>query len=150
MGKAALKDVEVNVAAVNQLLNMAPGTPVRFTRIHISKLKVRASVRKIKTKPIRLQVETVVLEMAEPSVVIPPRSGVTGVASPDSSSKPNEFDVEGLHRYALGDRIGDGISIAARRIILVVKTKVRSLFFVVPVIDIIVTSITVSSPPNVN
>ena len=81
-GKAALKDVEVNCAAVNALLNEAPGIPVRFTRIHVTKLKVKASVRKISTKPIKVVIDQVVLELEEPNFVLPPRAGVATVAIP--------------------------------------------------------------------
>lgn len=87
-GKAALRDVEVNVDAVNEQLNKQPGMPFRFRRIHVSELAVSASVSKIKTRPIKLIIDEVIIELDEPSVVLPPRGGV---AAP-GSTKPGPLD----------------------------------------------------------
>lgn len=76
-GKAALRDVEVNVEAVNEKLSEIPGVtrcsrallfyskcippqiPVRLTRVYVSELSVRVSPSKIKSKPIRLIIDEV-------------------------------------------------------------------------------------------
>jgi len=71
---------------------------VRFTRIHVSQLSVKASVSKIKSKPVSLLVDEIVIDMEEPAVVLPPR---TGSAPPPATPAPGsaaENDFGAPHR----------------------------------------------------
>jgi hypothetical protein len=75
---------------------------------------VRVSVSKIKSRPLQLVLGEVLIEMEEPSVVLPPRKG--GLPKPQGLAA-------GAQRYSTGDRIGDGLSVTARRVVVVVRSK---------------------------
>jgi hypothetical protein len=92
--------------------------PFVFKRIHVSELAVKASVSKIKSKPIQIIIDEIIIEMEEPSIVLPPRNGPVPPGPPAPESAP--------HKYALGDRIGDGISVRVNRVLVVIKLKVGS------------------------
>jgi hypothetical protein len=100
---------------------------------------VKASVSKIKSKPIRLLIDEIVLEMEEPSVVLPPRGyGAAAVLTPEEEKEAAEKAAKAAaaaekednagagsapHRYALGDRVADGITVKVNRVLVVVRLK---------------------------
>ena len=93
-GKGVIEDLEVNVDAVNDKLEeLDPSIPFRIRRIYVSRCHVVASVRKIKSRPLRLKLDTVIVDVEEPPVMLPPRQGLTRGAPSKS-------------KYGLGDRIG--------------------------------------------
>lgn len=72
---------------------------------------MQATVSKIKSRPIKIIIDEVIIEMEEPCVVLPPRNGAQ-VPAPEEP-----------HKYALGDRIGDGISVRINRVLVVIRLK---------------------------
>lgn len=62
-GKGELTDIEVNARAVNDLLQLPN---LQFTKICVNRLRVKASLRKLKTKPIVVYADRVTCHMAEP------------------------------------------------------------------------------------
>lgn len=69
------------------MFNSPKQMPFRIARLHISELKVQASVSKIQSRPIRLLIDEVIVELEEPSVVLPPRNGAKPPGPPGIRSR---------------------------------------------------------------
>jgi len=67
---------------------------------------------KIKSRPVEIVLGEVLIEMEEPSVLLPPRTG----------RPPKPAAVSG-QRYGTKDRIGDGMSVTVGRVEMVIRSK---------------------------
>jgi len=69
-------------------------------------------VSKIKSRPVELVLGEVLIEMEEPSVLLPPRTG-----------RPPKPEAVSGQRYGTKDRIGDGMSVTISRVEMVMRSK---------------------------
>ena len=121
-GHGVIRDLDLNVDEINDLL-MSGSPGLRFTRIMINTLSIKAPIMSLKRKPIIFFVDEIFIEIAETVEISKKADAADGSPERDkknNSSKPSQT------KYGFLDRVVDSTSFEINRIIIGFRTLGRA------------------------
>ena len=111
-GQGAIKNLDINVHAINDLLFQSDAPVLQFTRIMINTLSVEAPILNLKNKPIIFFIDRLFIEIAEVPEIIK-----------KSSRKATRKGA--TSKYGFLDRVLDSVSVEVNRITVAFLTLGR-------------------------
>lgn len=110
-GNGVIKDLDINVDAINEAVFQSGAPGLRFTRIMINTLSIEAPIMSLKTKPIIIHIDELFVEVGEiVDIVSKPKTTKQQTKSP---------------KYGFIDRVLDSISFEINRIYFALRTLGR-------------------------
>lgn len=108
-GKGVIKDLDINVDAINELVFQSTAPGLRFTRILVNTLSIKAPIMSLKSKPIIVLIDHIFVEISEIVEIIkkPKVSPSTKKSVPVA--------------YGFLDRIVDALSVEVNRVCIAFK-----------------------------
>lgn len=112
-GQGVIRNLDINVDAINELLFQSDASIMQFTRIMINTLSVQAPIMNLKNKPIIFFIDRLFIEIAEVADIV--KRGPRKLQKKSATSK-----------YGFLDRVLDSVSVEVNRITIAFLTLGRT------------------------
>jgi hypothetical protein len=111
-GQGVIKDLDINVDAINDTIFQSGAPGLRFTRIMINTLSIDAPFMSLKSKPIVVHIDEIFVEIGE----------IVDIVNKAKSPSPPK---QKSPKYGFTDRVVDSISFEINRVFFALRTLGR-------------------------
>eukprot|EP01028_Stygiella_incarcerata_P009680 TRINITY_DN463_c1_g2_i1.p1 TRINITY_DN463_c1_g2~~TRINITY_DN463_c1_g2_i1.p1 ORF type:complete len:1747 (-),score=463.92 TRINITY_DN463_c1_g2_i1:2035-7194(-) len=119
-GESVLENLDVNEKTLQEILRV-PQLEVQSCKI--GKLRIKVSITRISSVPVRVSIDHVTMELKEPTSINPLPSIVANLLKKEEkASETEEDEADKKSGYKMGDKIADGISVSIGRIEVNIQT----------------------------
>jgi hypothetical protein len=108
-GKGVIKDLDINVDAINELVFQSSAPGLRFTRILVNTLSIKAPIMSLKSKPIVVLIDQIFVEISEIVEII------------KKPKEPPNLKKSVPIPYGFLDRVVDALSVEVNRVCIAFK-----------------------------